>query len=130
LCIRPELAPHALEILDPDFIDRDSYRELFTDILERVENKGISDPAVIMEKLGDSEREMFSAAVAYTETSEDMRKTLEEKVALYKRAVINRKITAISSRLDGMGDVDKEKTDKLKAELVEAFGQLKDIKRI
>jgi phosphotransacetylase len=59
-----------------------------------------------------------------------MRKTLEEKVALYKRAVINRKITAISSRLDGMGDVDKEKTDKLKAELVEAFGQLKDIKRI
>lgn len=130
ICIRPELAPLAAELVEPGFIDRDSYRELFTDILQRVENKGISDPAVIMEKLGDSEREMFSAAVAYTETSEDMRKTLEEKAVLYKRAVINRKITAISSKLDGMGDVDKEETEKLKAELVEAFGQLKNIKRI
>ncbi len=129
MCIRPELAGYASQLLDLEFIDREPYRKLFADILRRVEDKGMSDPAIVMENLGDSERELFSAAVAYTETSADMRRTLEEKIMLYKKAVINRRISSISAKLDGIGHKDEEEAEKLRAKLVEAFSHLKNIKK-
>lgn len=130
MCIRPELAGYTKQLLNPDFIDRESYAKMFVDILKRVDNKGVSDPALVMESLDDSERELFSAAVAYNETSDNLRRTLEEKIYLYKRAVANRKISSISAKLDEIGQEDEEKIQNLRAELREAFSELKNIKKI
>lgn len=129
ICARPELASLAKFMLDPEFIDNPALKNMFTDILERVESKGISDAAVIMRNLEDSQRELFTAAVAYAETSADMKKTLEEKIIQYKKAVINRKITQISSQLDSLDDKSGDEAGELNKKLTYEFNLLRNIKR-
>ncbi len=129
ICARPELADHAKNMLDYNFIDNPVLKKMFLDIIERVENKGVSDAAVIMGNLEDSQRELFTAAVTYAETSNDMKKTLEEKVIKYKKAVINRKITKISAKLDSLDDNNGEETSRLNEELSREFNLLRNIKR-
>ncbi|MCD6321469.1 MAG: DNA primase [Clostridiales bacterium] len=129
ICARPELAAHAKELLDPDFIDEPSLKNMFLDILERVETKGISEAAIIMGDLEDSQRELFVAAVTYAETSADMNRTLEEKVNQYKESVINRKITRISSQLDNLTDKTGDEADRLNEKLTFEFNLLRNIKR-
>ncbi len=129
ICARPELAPHAKFMLDPEFIDDPSLKGMFLDILERVESKGISDAAVIMRNLEDSQRELFTAAVTRTETSADMKKTLEEKIIKYKRAVINRKITQLSLKRDNLEDQLGEEAQKLNKQITYEFNLLRNIKR-
>ena len=129
ICARAELAEYARELLDPDFIDEPSLKNMFLDILERVETKGISDAAVIMRNLEDSQRELFVAAVTYAETSADMKRTLEEKVTQYKKSVINRRISHISSQLDNLADKTGEEADKLNEKLTFEFNLLRKIKR-
>jgi len=129
ICARPELAAHAKFMLDPEFIDNPSLKTMFLDILNRVENKGISDAAVIMRNLEDSQRELFTAAVTRTETSADMKKTLEEKIIQYKKAVINRRTTHMSLQLDNLEDKNSEEAAKLKEKLIYEFNLLRNIKR-
>ncbi|MCK5757780.1 MAG: DNA primase [Clostridiales bacterium] len=129
ICARPELAAHAKELLDSDFIDEPDLKNMFLDILERVESKGISDAAVIMRNLEDSQRELFVAAVTYAETSADMNRTLEEKINQYKKSVINRKISRISSQLDSLTDRTGEEADRLNKKLTIEFNELRNIKR-
>ncbi|MBN2558356.1 MAG: DNA primase [Clostridia bacterium] len=129
ICARPELAEHASLLLDPEFIDRPGLKRMFLNILDRVKNKGISDAAYIMESLDDEERELFSAAVAYAETSADMRKTLEEKIIQYKKAVINRRIAQLTNMLDSQQTEDGPEKERLRAELKEAFNALIILKR-
>ncbi len=129
ICARPELAAHAKELLNPDFIDEPSLKNMFLDILERVESKGISDAAVIMRNLEDSQRELFVAAVTYAETSADMNRTLEEKINQYTKSVINRRISHISSQLDSLTDKTGDEADKLNKELAFEFNKLRNIKR-
>ena len=129
ICARPELAAHARELLDPNFIDEPGLKNMFLDILERVESKGISDAAVIMRNLEDSQRELFVAAVTYAETSADMNRTLEEKINQYKKSVINRKISHLSSQLDSLTDKTGDEADKLNEKLTIEFNLLRNIKR-
>jgi len=129
ICARPELAAHAKELLNPDFIDEPSLKNMFLDILERVETKGISDAAVIMRNLEDSQRELFVAAITYTETSADMNRTLEEKINHYTKSVINRRISHMSSLLDSLTDKTGDEADKLNKELAFEFNLLRNIKR-
>ncbi len=129
ICARAELAEHARELLDPDFIDEPGLKNMFLDILERVETKGISDAAVIMRNLEDSQRELFVAAVTYAETSADMNRTLEEKINQYKKSVINRRISRISSQLDNLTDRTGDEADRLNEKLTIEFNLLKKIKK-
>ncbi|MFO7611233.1 MAG: DNA primase, partial [Clostridia bacterium] len=119
ICARPELAEHASMLLDPGIIDKPGLKKMFLNILGRVQNKGISDAAYIMENLDDEERELFSAAVAYAETSADMKKTLDEKITQYKKAVINRRIVQLTGMLDAQGAHGGADEESLRAELME-----------
>lgn len=129
ICARPELAGHAKELLDPEFIDEPELKNMFLDILERVETKGISDAAVIMRNLEDSQRELFVAAVTYAETSADMNRTLEEKINQYKKSVINRRISHISSQLDSLENKTGDEANRLNEQLAFEFNLLINIKK-
>jgi DNA primase len=130
MCTRPELAEYAKRLIDPGFIDNDSLSELFVRILKRVENKGVSDAAFIMESLGEKEREVFSKEVAYSQTSADLRKTLEEKSLQYKKAVLNRRINSFTAELDKKDGLDEDRISALQKELTEAFDALRKLKKI
>ncbi|MBN2884034.1 MAG: DNA primase, partial [Clostridia bacterium] len=80
ICARPEFLDHVKEQLGQGFIDNESLKALFSNVVSRVESKGISDAAVIMADLEEGESEIFSLEVALAETSADMRKTLDEKL--------------------------------------------------
>ncbi|MDX1359249.1 MAG: toprim domain-containing protein, partial [Clostridia bacterium] len=129
LCIRPELAGHAKYILNPEIIDDEEMKALLLNVLNRIENKGISDAAVVMGSLEDSQRELFTAAVTQVETSADMKKTLEEKASQYKGAVINRQINSMTAQYNQIKDKSSEKARKMEAELTELWSQLIHIKK-
>ena len=129
ICARPEFIDVVTGQIGDGFIDNESLSNLFGKIIARVESKGISDAAIIMNELGDGEREIFSSEVALTETSADIRRTLDEKIVQYKKAVINRRISGLTAELDKKGSLDEEKTRELQAELAEAFEALRKLKR-
>lgn len=129
ICSRPELTDYVKQMLDPEFIDDAGLKRMFLDILKRVDSKGISDAAVIMRNLDDAQRELFAAAVTSTETSADMRRTLEEKIIQYKSAVINRRVLSISAKHDALSDKNGEEAKRLNEELTYTFNLLRNIKR-
>jgi len=129
ICARPEFLDVVTGQIGDGFIDNESLSNLFGKIIARVESKGISDAAIIMNELGEGEREIFSSEVALTETSADIRRTLDEKITQYKKAVINRRISGLTAELDKKGSLDEEKTRELQAELAEAFEALRKLKR-
>ena len=129
ICARPEFIDVVTGQIGDGFIDNESLSNLFGKIIARVESKGISDAAIIMNELGEGEREIFSSEVALTETSADIRRTLDEKIVQYKKAVINRRISGLTAELDKKGSLDEEKTRELQAELAEAFEALRKLKR-
>ncbi|HRX42385.1 MAG TPA: DNA primase [Clostridia bacterium] len=129
ICARPEFIDVVTGQIGDGFIDNESLSNLFGKIIARVESKGISDAAIIMNELGEGEREIFSSEVALTETSADIRRTLDEKIAQYKKAVINRRISGLTAELDKKGSLDEGKTRELQAELAEAFEALRKLKR-
>ncbi|MBN2883560.1 MAG: hypothetical protein JXN10_08520, partial [Clostridia bacterium] len=75
------------------------------------------------------ESEIFSLEVALAETSADMRKTLDEKLVQYKKAVLNRRIMKLTAELDMRDNLDNEKIDELQKELAKIFEELRILKR-
>ena len=129
MCARPELVEYAVREIGSGIIDNERFVELFTDIVQRVENKGVSDAAIIMENLSERERELFSSEVAFAETSADMRKTLEEKIVQYKKAVMNRRIMKLTAELDKRTGLDEDEITRLQGELAQAFEALRILKK-
>ncbi|MBN1622917.1 MAG: DNA primase [Clostridia bacterium] len=129
ICARPEFLDHVKEQLGQGFIDNESLKALFSNVVSRVESKGISDAAVIMADLEEGESEIFSLEVALAETSADMRKTLDEKLVQYKKAVLNRRIMKLTAELDMRDNLDNEKIDELQKELAKIFEELRILKR-
>jgi DNA primase len=129
ICSRPEFLGHVKEQLGEGFIDNESLEALFNKVAGRVESKGVSDAAVIMADLEEGEREIFSSEVALAETSADMRKTLDEKLVQYKKAVLNRRIMRLTAELDKRDSLDNGKIDELQIELAKVFEELRILKR-
>ncbi len=129
LCARPEFLDFVKEQFEPGFIDNEKLSELFDRIVSRVESKGVSDAAVIMAGLEEGIREIFSSEVALAETSADMRRTLDEKIVQYKKAVLNRRIMGLTAELDKRSTLDEAKINELQTELTKVFEVLRILKR-